>query len=184
MADNQSFGDVPDHDPPDHTLRVQQLFVKHQSRVKAYILSLQPNFSEAEDILQDVFLVLTRKAKDFQEGSNFMAWVVTIARFKVLEALRHRRAGELVLSEETVEILAADWPAEEGENEARFAALRVCLERLAPRSQEVIRLRYFGERGPGEIARLLGWSPNSVNVALSKARQFMHDCVARRLQKT
>lgn len=183
MADNLSFGNPPDLDPPDHTLRVQQLFVKHQSRVKAYVLSLQPDFSEAEDILQEVFLVLTRKAEDFQEGSNFMAWVVTIARFKVLEALRRRRNAEPALSEEVLEILAVDWPADEGESEARFAAVRICLEKLAPRSQEVMRLRYFAEHGSGEIARRLGWSPNSVNVALSKARQFMHGCVERHLQK-
>ncbi len=182
MADYPSFGNSPDQDPPDHTLRVQQLFVKHQSRVRAYILSLQPNFSEAEDILQEVFLVLTRKAEDFQEGSNFMAWVVTIARFKVLEALRRQRNAETALSEEVIEVLAADWPVEEGENEARFAAVRHCLEKLAPRSQEVMRLRYFAEHGPGEIARLLGWSANSVNVALSKARQFMRGCVERQLR--
>jgi len=182
MADTESFQNSPDQNPPDHTLRVQQLFVKHQSRVRAYILSLQPNFSEAEDILQEVFLVLTRKAEDFQEGSNFMAWVVTIARFKVLEALRRRRNAETALSEEVIEVLASDWPVEEGETEARFAAVRRCLEKLAPRSQEVMRLRYFGEHGPGEIARRLGWSPNAVNVALSKARQFMRGCVERQLR--
>jgi RNA polymerase sigma-70 factor (ECF subfamily) len=57
-------------------MRVQQLFVKHQSRIKAFILSLQPDFSEADDILQEVFLVVTRKAIEFKEGSNFMAWVL------------------------------------------------------------------------------------------------------------
>jgi RNA polymerase sigma-70 factor, ECF subfamily len=164
-----------------HTVRVQQLFVKHLSRVKAFILSLQPDFTEADDTVQEVFLVVTRKAGDFAEGSNFMAWVLTIARYKVLEALRRRKAAECALSEEVIEILCASAP-EETFFEGRFAAVRTCLEKLTPRMQEVVRLRYFGEHGPGEIARLLSWTPNSVNVTLSRARKLLHDCVGRQLQ--
>jgi RNA polymerase sigma-70 factor, ECF subfamily len=187
MAQNASFENPADgkrtpDSAAEHTMRVQQLFVKHQSRLKAFILSLQPDFAEADDILQETFLVVTRKAGDFEEGSNFMAWALTIARFKVQEALRRRRAAERALSEEVIEMLAVAWPAE-GFFETRSAAVRSCLEKLAPRMQQVMRLRYFAEHGPQEIARLLSWTPNSVNVALSKARKLMHDCVARRLQE-
>src|SRR5580698_266775 len=62
------------------TMRVQQLFVKHQLGLRAFILSLEPNFTDAEDLLQEVFLVITRKANDFREGTNFFAWACTIAR--------------------------------------------------------------------------------------------------------
>jgi len=165
-----------------HTVRVQQLFVKHQTGVKAFILSLQPNFNEADDILQEVFLVVTRKAGEFREGSNFMAWALTIARLKVLEFLRRHKADERVLSHHVVETLCAAVP-EEGFFEDRFALVRACLEKLAPRMQDVVRLRYFGERGPREIARLLSWTTNSVNVALSKARKLIQECVHRQLQK-
>ena len=164
-------------------MRVQQLFVKHQSRLKAFVLSIQPDFSEADDILQEVFLVVTRKAGHFEEGSNFMAWAVTIARHKVQESLRRHRKAEQVLSQEVIDVLCASWP-DDGEFEVRSAAIRGCLEKLTPRMQEVLRLRYFGEHGPSEIARLLSWTPNSVNVALSKARKLMLDCVGRRLQET
>ena len=166
---------------PDHTVRVQQLFVRHQSNLKAFILSLRPDFAEAEDILQEVFLVITRKAGDFHEGSNFMSWALTIARFKVMEASR-RRSSDSALSEEVLNALSNECPAEEL-CEDRATAVRTCLEKLAPRLQEVMKLRYFSEHGPGEIARLLAWTPNSVNVALSKARKLMHGCVNRQLQK-
>jgi RNA polymerase sigma-70 factor (ECF subfamily) len=166
---------------PDHTVRVQQLFVRHQSNLKAFILSLRPDFAEAEDILQEVFLVITRKAGDFHEGSNFMSWALTIARFKVMEASR-RRSSDSALSEEVLNALSNECPEEEL-CEDRATAVRTCLEKLAPRLQEVMKLRYFSEHGPGEIARLLAWTPNSVNVALSKARKLMHGCVNRQLQK-
>src|SRR5436309_3729501 len=152
----------------DHTVRVQQLFVRHQSSIRAFILSLHPNFSEAEDILQEVFLVVTRKAGDFHEGSNFMSWALAIARYKVMEAIR-RQTSDHALSEQVVEVLCDECPQDEL-TEQRSAVVRACLEKLAPRLQEVMRLRYFAEHGPGEIARLLAWTPNSVNVALSRAR--------------
>src|SRR6186713_360457 len=88
------------------TMRVQQLFVKHQLGLRAFILSLEPNFSDAEDLLQEVFLVITRKANEFQEGTNFFAWGCTIARYKLMELLR-RRARSQALSEEVIEALCS-----------------------------------------------------------------------------
>lgn len=165
-----------------HTIKVQQLFVKHQSGVKAFILSLLPNFVEADDVLQETFLVVTRKACEFSLESNFMSWSLTIARFKVLEALRRRKRTEDVLSQEVIETLSASAP-DDAFREERLAAVRSCLEKLTPHMQEVLRLRYFGEHGPGEIARLINWTTNSVNVALSNARKLMYECVGRHLGK-
>jgi RNA polymerase sigma-70 factor (ECF subfamily) len=93
---------LPAHDASsvEHTVLVQQFFVKHQSALKAFILSLRPDFAEAEDILQEVFLTVTRKAGGFRPESSFTAWAFTIARFKVLEAQRKRRNGADALSEE------------------------------------------------------------------------------------
>src|SRR5215469_17156992 len=80
----QSMATDPQSDPPlnggdagassDKTMRIQQLFVKHQLGLRAFILSLEPNFTDAEDLLQEVFLVVTRKAAEFEEGTNFFAW--------------------------------------------------------------------------------------------------------------
>lgn len=166
----------------DHTIKVQQLFVKHQSGIKAFILSLLPDFAEADDVLQEAFLVVTRKAREFNLESNFMAWVLTITRFKVLEAFRRRKKTDDVLSPELIETLSASAP-EDGFGEERLAAVRLCLEKLSPHMQEVLRLRYFAEHGPGKIAQLLSWTTNSVNVALSNARKLMYECVGRRLEK-
>jgi len=66
MADNTIAGALPNSGDAtalsEKTMRVQQLFVKHQLALRAFILSLEPNFTDAEDLLQEVFLVITRKA--------------------------------------------------------------------------------------------------------------------------
>lgn len=163
------------------TVRVQQLFVKHQLSIRAFILSLEPNFTDAEDLLQEVFLVITRKAGQFQEGTNFFAWACTIARFKLLESMR-RRSRSQDLSEEVVEALCAVDP-EEHFDDARLAALQHCLDQLAPKARQMMYLRYYGEHSPTEIARLVSWTPNAVRVALSRARTVLQDCLEHRLGK-
>jgi RNA polymerase sigma-70 factor (ECF subfamily) len=163
------------------TMRVQQLFVKHQLGLRAFILSLEPNFTDAEDLLQEVFLVVTRKANEFEEGTNFFAWGCTIARYKLMELLR-RRARSQVLSEEVIEALCAAEP-EHHFDDSRLAILRGCLEQLAPKARQMMYLRYYGEHSPAQIARLVSWTPNAVRVALSRARTVLQECLERRMRK-
>jgi RNA polymerase sigma-70 factor (ECF subfamily) len=163
------------------TMRVQQLFVKHQLALRAFILSLEPNFTDAEDLLQEVFLVITRKANEFQEGTNFFAWGCTIARFKLMELLR-RRAKSQALSEEVIEALCAVEP-EHQFDDSRLVILQGCLEQLAPKARQMMYLRYYGEHSPAQIARLVSWTPNAVRVALSRARTVLQECLERRMRK-
>ena len=165
----------------DKTMRVQQLFVKHQLALRAFILSLEPNFTDAEDLLQEVFLVVTRKANEFEEGTNFFAWGCTIARFKLMELLR-RRAKSQALSEEVIEALCAVEP-EQQFDDSRLALLQNCLEQLAPKARQMMYLRYYGEHTPAQIARLVSWTPNAVRVALSRARTVLQECLERKMRQ-
>ena len=162
----------------DATIRVQQLFVRHQGIVKAFILSLQPGFADAEDVLQETFLVVTRRAADFREGTNFVAWACSIARFKLMEA--RRKVSAPAISEEAIAAVCEDAP-DEGFFQERLPVLRECLRRLAPRAREMVWLRYHGELGLQEIAGRLAWKEPAVRVALSKARVFLRACMERGL---
>ena len=185
MADQIQAGEPPKGGDSaalaEKTMRVQQLFVKHQLALRAFILSLEPNFTEAEDLLQEVFLVITRKANEFQEGTNFFAWGCTIARFKLMELLR-RRAKSQALSEEVIEALCAVEP-EYQFDDSRLVILQGCLEQLAPKARQMMYLRYYGEHSPAQIARLVSWTPNAVRVALSRARTVLQECLERRMRQ-
>ena len=159
-------------------VRVQGLFVRHQGVVKAFILSLQPGFADAEDVLQETFLVVTRKAGEFVPGTNFVAWACAIARLKLLEA--RRKASRPVLSEAAMVALCEDAP-EEAFFDERLGALRSCVEKLAPKARELVWLRYHSELGSAEIAEKTGWKDGAVRVALTKARGFLRKCVQRQV---
>ncbi len=167
---------------PDQTTRVQQLFVQHISSVKYFVLSLLPHPGEAEDIVQEVFLTVTAKANDFEEGTNFKAWVITIARFKVLEHFRREKRTRNRLSDELIELLAseADEPDVERDSEL-MGALSKCIEKLAPKPRRMIELQYREKMKPGAIADHLGWESNAVYVALSRARADLRKCIERKV---
>ena len=167
--------------PDPHTLHVQQLFISHQTSLKGFVLALEPRMAEAEDVLQDVFLVVTETAGKFENGSSFFAWACTIARFKLMEQRRRTGRVDVGLSEEALCALEASAPAPAFFDE-RLRLLKTCTERLAPRAREIVRLRYQNEHGAQEIARRLGWTANAVSVALSRAREALRECVQHPIQ--
>jgi len=151
---------------------VQRLFVRHQPAIRAFALGLTGDFAIAEDVVQETFLTVSAKADDFQPDSNFIAWACTIARFKVLELERGRRR----FSRELIDSLAASAPIESPVQD-RLEALLHCIDKLPPKAQEVVRLRYFSEHGLGEIASLLGRTAAGVNATLVKTREALRECV-------
>lgn len=163
---------------PDHTLHVQQLFVEHMPALRRFVLSLLPMRSECDDVVQEVFLLVTAKANDFEPGTNFRAWIFAMARFKVLETIRRKKREPLAISESVMAKLA-DEPDEHDPEYADLVAatLARCLEKLSPKRRQLIQLQYREDQTPRLIAEHLGWSVNSVHVALSRARADLRTCV-------
>ncbi len=164
-----------------HTTAVQGLFLQYQPAVRGYVLSMIPDFSLADDVMQEIFLVVTRKAAAFELGTSFPAWVKTIARFKALEAIRAGRARCETLSEEVIQALGAERAEFRGNTDERLGLLAACIDELAPQARRSIDLRYRKDHLPPEIAGLMGCTVQSVNVTLSRARAFLRDCVLRKM---
>jgi len=173
-------------DQPDaktqHVQHVQGLFVRHVSTLRGFILGLMPDFNMADDILQDVFMVVSARADQYEPDTNFLAWAMTIAKLKVLEYARSARSTPRSLSPEVIEALCDSGPAPAEADEVH-AALVQCIDELAPRARQIIQMRYGQGVRPMQIARHLDWKDQSVYVALSRARAFLRDCLNRRMRR-
>src|SRR3954467_6343161 len=86
---------------------VQRLFLRHAGVLRGFILGLLPDHNRSEDVFQEVFLTVTRKAHEFRPGSNFLAWARSIARLKVLEHRRSTQGGPHLLDPEALEAVIA-----------------------------------------------------------------------------
>src|SRR5262245_41559176 len=83
---NGSLGYGPAPEPGDRPEKVKQflrLFLKNERRLYAYVLTLLPNRTDAEDVLQEATLVLWDKFDDEHPPDDFAAWGCRIAYFKV-----------------------------------------------------------------------------------------------------
>ncbi len=139
------------------------------------------DFSAAEDVLQETFIVVQAKAADFQLNSNFLAWVFRIARFQVMKAQsQYKRAAER-FSDEALEALGASAP-QEPFDELKLIALPGCVAKLGPQARQIVDLFYQDELRTQEIAQVLSWTPAAVSVALSRSRRLLRECIERQLR--
>ena len=145
------------------------------------MLSIEPSFADAEDIVQEVFLAVSRKARMWSAGTDFFAWVCAVARYETLHFQRTRARRTARLDEDVIELLHAGESVDESQWQPRVDALRRCLDRLAPRAKELVRRRYHGAQMPEQIASGIGWTVNSVRVALTRARGVLRECMERQL---
>lgn len=180
MTDRAPRSENDSEDDSTHRTLVQGLFVRHTPALRGFILALVRDFTVVDDVLQETFVHVTAKAAEFELGTNFQAWANAIARFKILEARRTARRQAHALSAEVIESLCACAP-DEPAADPRLDLLRQCLEDLAPKAKQAIELRYAQAHKPAEIARRLGWTAESVYVALSRARGVLRDCLSRKL---
>ena len=124
-------------------LAMQVLFARHHVRVYRFVLRLVGEPSRAEDLISEVFLDVWRQAGKFEGRSAASTWMLSIARFKALSALRRRPEEEL--DEETAEQIEdhADDPETTLAKKEKESALRQCLARFSADHREIVDLVYY-----------------------------------------
>jgi len=152
-------------------LAMQVLFARHHVRVYRFVLRLVGNPTVAEDLISDVFLDVWRQADKFEGRSAVSTWMLAIARFKALSALRKRPDEEL--DEETAETIedTSDNPEVSLEKKDKSVVLRQCLEKLSPEHKEIIDLVYYHEKSVEEVAEIVGIPENTVKTRMFYARK-------------
>ena len=154
----------------------------HQAVLRAFIGSLMPGIDGADDVLQEVNLVLWEKRATYQEGTNFKAWACAIARFKVLN---HRRKmaklGVRMFDEALAEQLASDCEVTSDEMDARLEALSDCLRRLNDQDRQLVEHRYFSGSKLEQFAQECGKSVGSLRVALFRTRDALRKCIEEKM---
>ena len=86
------------------------LYSRHNVRVYRFVLRMVRDTTMAEDLVSQVFLDVWRTASQFEGRSQVSTWLLSIARFKALTALRQRK-HEDIEQEDVLEIAdEADTP--------------------------------------------------------------------------
>ena len=152
-------------------LAMQVLYARYHVRVFRFVVRMVRDEAVAEDLISEVFLDVWRQAGRFEGRSTVSTWMLAIARFKALSALRRRLDGEL--DEETASAIEdpTDDPEIALEKKDKSAMIRKCLVGLSAEDREIIDLVYYHEKSVGEVAEIVGIPENTVKTRMFYARK-------------
>ncbi|MEM7697227.1 MAG: sigma-70 family RNA polymerase sigma factor, partial [Verrucomicrobiota bacterium] len=113
--------------------RFTRLLLEAQPRLFGFVVSLTHDRAAAKDVTQEVGELLWRKFDEFQPGSDFAAWALKIARYKVMEWRRGQSRLPVLLDDEALELIADVSESASVHYEERLIALDQCLGELPDR---------------------------------------------------
>src|SRR5262245_44577049 len=153
----------------DQASQFVELLNESRSRLFGFIHALVLSLEDAEDLYQQVVIVLWEKFGEYQPGTNFSAWGIRVADLTVKNFVRRRRRSKVLFNEEIVDRMIEDNATiERAENPSRSDALARCLQRLPHDDRRLVDLCYGGEKKLREIAENEGRTPDSLYVALHR----------------
>ncbi len=158
-----------------------RLFTQAQRSIFLFVLPLVRTAADAEEVLQETNVVILSKWKQFEPGTNFVAWCRAIARLEVFRFRRGRHHKLQLLGDDVVELLSKHIEEQPVDTEQRRDALSECISKLRESDQELLRRRYAGGVTGDEVAHQLGRPANSVYQSLGRVRKTLIECVRRRL---
>lgn len=158
-------------------------FTAQEPAIRAFVRRLVPSRADADDVMQEVAIVLWEKFGEFREGAEFRPWAFGVARFKVLSWLRDKGRDRLVLDEDVVGRLADEAESDEPRLDRQRRALEVCAEKLAPGQRELLMEAYQPGMRIQDVAANSGRTVPGFYQWLHRVRRALLDCVRRELSK-
>ncbi len=159
-----------------------RLYLKHQKSIFGYIVSMLPNWAEADDILQETTEIMWRKFADFEPGTNFSAWATKIARLQVLRHYRNHSTSHIRFDSDLLELLSEDSPCAFDDIDHRVLALQECMTKLTDNQKNLIKMRYYQTIPVKEMAVRARKPAHTIYKLLSRIHQSLMLCIRRRMR--
>ena len=152
---------------------MHMIFLRHQQRVFRFILRIVHSHDLAQDIVSQVFLDVWRFAHRFEYRSRVSTWLLSIARFKAINAIRrptYQNLDELDLSEI---VDTSDTPEMALDRKETSRMLQACLAELSPAHRRMLDLFYYHDCSVAEVSERIGIPKATVKSRLFYARKHL-----------
>jgi RNA polymerase sigma-70 factor (ECF subfamily) len=161
--------------------KMTRLWLSSETAVRAFVAAAVGKAADREDVVQQTALTVARRFEEYDDSRPFLAWVLWLAKSRVIDHYRSRSKLPQGLSEQLLDSLAIKL-VERGEQVTpRSEALEHCLEKLPDRSRQLIRSKYQEGQRIEQIAQSIRSTPASVRVTLFRIRESLAECIERRL---
>jgi RNA polymerase sigma-70 factor (ECF subfamily) len=152
-------------------------------RVKtlAFIRSIVRRRDLAEDVFQDLCVLVIQKRKDLADVEHPGGWLRTAARQLAWNAVRKRANRDLLLGDKVHALMEPHWIRLGSVPDSDMSdALETCLRSLNPKAREIIEAHYVTGLGCGDLAQHLGRPVASLYVTLSRIHKKLGECILRK----
>jgi RNA polymerase sigma factor (sigma-70 family) len=153
----------------------RELYDRHSSDVMNFLIN-QVQVDDARDLLQEVFICVIRLHHTYLPGSNVGAWLISIARSRIVTFMRHanrmrRKPKEKVMtlsaenndSDSDLDVADKAW------NPDLLLQLRELVERLPAEERGPVELVYFQRMKYIDAAAQLGIADGTLKSRISRA---------------
>jgi RNA polymerase sigma-70 factor (ECF subfamily) len=180
-------GDVAHSGTPPHAFKFEEVYETHVDFVWRMVCRLGVRQQAAEDVVQEVFLVVHRRLPEFEGRSSLKTWLVGIIRFALLERRRsmqhnpldHAPAPEASTDFDAIEDVRLEGPHERAAHAQALRLLYRLLDGLDEDKREVFVLVELEQMPVVEAAAALSINVNTVYSRLRLAREKFDAALAR-----
>lgn len=149
-----------------------ELYKRYSRKLFAICLRYSPNYTEAEDNLQDAFITIFNKIAQFKGKGSFEGWIKRITVNTVLQKYRKKSTLEIVDESQIVDP-EAEVAVETDEVPLDF--LLKIVQELPDRYRLVFSMYVMDGYQHKEIAEMLGISDGTSKSNLARARMILKD---------
>jgi RNA polymerase sigma-70 factor, ECF subfamily len=164
--------------------QIARLLMQHRTALYSYIFSCVRNHADAEDLLQNVSMVVMESFEQLTSEDGFLPWAREIARRRIL-AHRRTHKREAPCDPEIIQALAeaSDRVEQLQPASKHHIALLACLEGLPIESRKLIASRYEENQGDAaQLAEKFGYSIQSIYARIKRIKIALRNCVEKRLE--
>lgn len=169
----------------------EELINRYKTSVFSVVYRILRHYQEAEDVSQEVFIIVYEKLYQFDANRKFAPWINKIAVNTSISYLRKKKKALVLAFDETVSnqyeipysvCYKNDPETMLAEKELRREIDEAILE-LSEGYREVILLRYRLDLSNQEIADFLGISRENVEVKIHRARKALRKILLHKWQE-
>ena len=152
------------------TAQVEAIYRSESRRVLATLIRLLGDFDLAEEALHEAFFVALHRWPEDGVPDNPRAWLVSTGRFKAIDRLRRQARFTPLLQEQADALEAAEWSAEDVEDDRLRLIFTCCHPALAADAQAALTLREICDLTTEEIARAFLATPTTIAQRIVRAK--------------
>ncbi len=170
----------------------QQIHEQYGRRILNFVYRMVESWEDAEDLTQNVFLIVFNELGRLQDEQRFESWLYRIARNEVYQEFRKRRgkawgteASDEYEPEDPTKVQLADerpTPQERILRQELGSTIGAVLRSLPPKLREVFVLAVMHERSYAEISDIVGRSLLSVKTDIYRARSHARKALSAYLE--